>query len=62
MTPAIMTHAETRAWLRSLGLTGVRLPKAGTLVYIAVPNGRDVWTVRLHASGGYLVAPYVGKL
>lgn len=61
MTPAIMTHAETRRWLRSLGLNYIpRLPKtAERVIYVDDPKAAHLWRIRLHESGGYLIDPYV---
>ena len=57
--PAIFTEPELRAWLRSIGLTGVRLNRALDRVqYIAVPNGRDVWIVKPLITGAFTVEPY----
>jgi hypothetical protein len=52
---AILTRAEARQWIRSLGLDYVpRLPAANRVVYVDQP-GLGLWEIRLHPSGGYTV-------
>lgn len=59
MMPAILSHAEARAWLRALGLDyRVRLPKAGKVLYVDDPQHQGLWRVTLHTSGGYTVEPW----
>lgn len=61
MTPAILTHDETRAWLRALGLTRARLPKSlDKVLYVDQPGG-GCWTVQALITGGFRVEPYRPK-
>lgn len=60
--PAIFTEHELRAWLRSIGITRLRLNRnLDKIQYIAVPNGQDVWIVRPLITGAFTVAPYTGQ-
>jgi hypothetical protein len=59
MQPALMTEHELRAWLRSVGITGLRLNRnLDKCQYIAVPNSTDVWIVRPLITGAFTVEPY----
>ena len=56
MTPTILTHTETRAWLKKQGLGQIRLLKR--VIYVDIPYG-PLWRITPHESGGYLVEPMI---
>ena len=58
MTKAVLTEPETRAWLRSLGLTRIRLPRdLSRVVYVAQPGG-GLWRIQALITGAFSVEPY----
>lgn len=58
MAPAIMTEYEIRAWLRSVGLTRVRLPRnLDRCLYVEQPGG-GLWRVQPLITGAFTVEPY----